>query len=106
MRTSKEVTRIPKEVYEAVVNRDKVNDYSVCVYCGRPARDDTGEGLECHHFIPRSLGGMGIEQNLVMLCGKCHRKIHNGNVELNQFVREYLNVRYEEWSEDQVIWRK
>lgn len=106
MQAIKNATRISKEVYEAVVNRDKVNGYPCCVYCGKPARNDTGEGLECHHFIPRSLGGMGIEENLCMLCSECHRRIHNGNVKLNQFVREYLNARYEEWSEDQLIWRK
>lgn len=106
MRTSKEVTRIPKEVYKAVKDRDRVNGWVCCIVCGKPARDEEGRGLEEHHFIPRSLGGMGIEENLVNLCSVCHRKAQDGNVEINKFIREYLNARYEEWSEDQVIWRK
>lgn len=48
--------------------RAKKLDYCRC--CG------TGDGLTAHHLIPRSLGGIWTESNIVGLCGSgttgCH----------------------------------
>jgi len=41
-------------------------DKNQCVLCG------SIYWLEIAHYIPRSKGGLGIEQNLLLLCGKCH----------------------------------
>ena len=30
-----------------------------------------------HHIIPRSMGGEGNDENLVTLCQKHHREVHN-----------------------------
>ena len=67
MTTQKDKSAIPQGVRFKVVKRDSIDDFPCCVYCGRPARNYSGEGLECHHVVPRSLGGMGVEKNLVML---------------------------------------
>ncbi len=33
--------------------------------------------LEVHHILPRELGGTNAAANLVTLCGRCHRFIHD-----------------------------
>jgi 5-methylcytosine-specific restriction endonuclease McrA len=41
-----------------------------CQHCGR--RDQ----LQIHHIIRRSQSGANCEENLIVLCGACHRSIH------------------------------
>jgi len=43
-----------------------------CFICGHK------KGLELHHEIPISQGGVDRISNLVCVCGSCHKKIHNG----------------------------
>jgi hypothetical protein len=45
-----------------------------CAVCGR--RD----GLEQHHFVPRSVGGSDDEQNMLTLCAACHSTMHEMRV--------------------------
>jgi len=44
-------------------------DGELCRFCGRPAS-------EVHHIQPRSLGVNHGTDNLVCLCGICHRDVH------------------------------
>ena len=46
-----------------------------CYICGKSTN------LHVHHLIPRSDGGEHTAENLVTLCGGCHRSIESGNVE-------------------------
>jgi hypothetical protein len=63
----KDLGRITNTVYKKVFNRDK----GKCAVCG------STNGLECHHIIPRSRGGIGEPSNLCMLCKSCHYvKLH------------------------------
>lgn len=96
----KELTHISHEVREEVYKRDSFDDWVCCVYCGK------GRGIEVHHFIERSRGGMGIPQNLVCLCKSCHTKIHQGDTDLQNFVRGYLSEIYDGWDENALIARK
>jgi hypothetical protein len=42
----------------------------------------SAEGLEVHHIAPRSRGGEDDEENLVLLCSRCHRRRHEGRLEV------------------------
>ena len=42
-----------------------------CVRCG--GRDG---GLQCHHVIPRTAGGLDTPSNCRTLCVTCHDQIH------------------------------
>ena len=74
-----------------------------CVYCGRP-------GLPEAHYIPRSKGGLGIEQNVLTLCRPCHDRYDNGPAAIREGMREYfgeyLASQYPDWNEDNLIYRK
>lgn len=93
----KKQTSITKSVYQKVYERDN----GQCIVCGR-------NDIQCHHFIPRSCGGRGIEENLVMLCTYHHKVIHeskNRN-QLNNHLEAYLKAIYSNWDKDMLKYRK
>lgn len=63
---------IPEEVRYAVFSRDNWR----CRRCGeRDLRQ-----LTQHHIIYRSAGGPDTEENLITLCWRDHRRIHDGEL--------------------------
>ena len=90
---------IPATVKCAVNRRDGGR----CVYC-------FARGLPEAHFIPRSKGGLGIEQNVLTLCRSCHDRFDNGDKEtregMREYFREYLQTQYPDWNEEKLIYRK
>ncbi|EIV21923.1 HNH endonuclease [Mycobacteroides abscessus subsp. abscessus] len=52
-----------------VIKRDKYR----CVICGRRAMDHIDLELHVHHLIPWRMAGPTAEENLVTLCGTCHK---------------------------------
>lgn len=90
---------IPAPVKRAVYERDAGR----CVYCLKP-------GLPEAHYIPRSRGGLGIEENVLTLCRACHDRFDHGTrferEGMREFFREYLMSQYPEWNEDNLTYRK
>jgi len=88
---------ITQEVKRAVHKRDGGR----CVWCGRP-------GLPEAHFVRRSKGGLGIEQNILTLCRPCHYNFDSGiNREtMRDFFRKYLKVKYPDWDEEKLYYRR
>lgn len=67
------------------------------------------------HYISRSKGGLGIEENIVTLCGimtenKCHFKYDSGTREererIGNGIREYLKSQYPDWNEENLVYDK
>ena len=91
-------TNIPKSVKEAVYKRDGGR----CIVCGK-------QGIPNAHYIRRSHGGLGIEQNIVTLCTTCHNDFDNGQYreQIGAVVREYLQQRYyPNWHEEDLAYNK
>lgn len=88
---------ISKKVKDAVYERDN----GCCVYCGR-------RGMPNAHFIPRSKGGLGIEENILTLCIQDHHEYDNGRKrkEMQEFFREYLKSKYPDWDESKLTYRR
>ena len=69
---------------EAVLHRDNYT----CQCCGKKH-----VRLEVHHIIFRSMGGIDDERNLITLCEKCHKAIHDGLLILTKKPKR-LNLKY------------
>lgn len=89
---------IPQSVKFAVAQRDSFDGHPCCLLCGKPA---PGAQWSCCHVIPRSQGGLGIEQNIVTLCPDCHSKLDQSpeRRELLIELKNYLKHKYPKWSE-------
>lgn len=90
----------------SISERDSIDGWPCCVYCGAPAPDILAYSNA--HYIARSQGGLGIEQNGLTLCPICHRKYDQTTARsgMREFFRAYLMGKYEDWSEENLIYRK
>ena len=99
-------TDIPMSVKKKVFERDKGR----CVVCGNYCNV-----MPNAHYISRQKGGLGIEENIVTLCtelthNKCHRKYDFGTKEerlkIKEKIKKYLQSKYENWNEEDLIYKK
>jgi len=88
---------IPPKVRRVVHERDS----GLSIISGRP-------GIPNAHYIPRSAGGLGIEQNIVTLTLEEHHDYDNGGKrkEYGEKIREYLMSKYPGWDESKLIYRR
>jgi hypothetical protein len=99
-------TDISAKVKQIVWERDGGR----CVVCG-----NNRNVMPNAHYIPRSKGGLGIEENIVTLCteltpNKCHRRYDFGTKAEHDMIHEkiktYLQSKYPDWDETKLIYRK
>lgn len=90
-------TDIPLKVKIKVGERD----HGCCIFCG-------AQGSPNAHYISRAHGGLGIEQNIVTACRKCHEAMDNGKSGklYRERAKRYLRAIYEDWSEDKLVYKK
>lgn len=90
--------QIPPKVKAAVWERDG----GCCVYCG------SHNAAPVAHYIARSHGGLGIEENILNLCNECHRKYDQSTKrkEMKEFFRDYLKSKYPDWNEANLIYKR
>ena len=86
-----QATSISEKVRKEVIQRDKC-----CIICG------SRSFLQIAHYINRSQGGLGLKENLVLLCGLCHREADNGknSLEVKAKVRQYLEKLYPNFTDE------
>lgn len=77
----------------------KERDGGRCIYCGSPA-------IQIMHFVKRSQGGLGIEQNLACGCIEHHQLQESGDEGANRYLRWYLSHHYPNWSEKDLVYDK
>ena len=89
---------ISQKVKEAVWERD----FHKCILCGSP------NAYPNAHYIPRSQGGLGIEQNIVTLCPQCHFDLDQTPKRPNLLlsVRHYLDIKYPEFKHEDRFYKK
>lgn len=89
-------TAISQNVRQKVHQRDQW-----CIFCGRT-------GTDVMHFVPRSSGGLGIEQNLALGCRSCHMMLDQSTNrrEMMLFFEEYLKSHYGEFNRKDLIYKK
>jgi 5-methylcytosine-specific restriction endonuclease McrA len=89
---------IPKSVKDKVWERDRHS----CIVCG------STNAMPNAHFISRAKSGLGIPENIVTLCQKCHHDFDNTvkREELRGYIRAYLDTHYPDFSDDMRIYKK
>ena len=99
-------TDIPMSVKRKVFERD----HGCCVVCG-----NNYNVMPNAHYISRTKGGLGIEENIVTLCtnfteNKCHYKYDNGTKEESEIIHDkiksYLQNCYPNWDESKLYYSK
>lgn len=90
-------TSIKAAVKQAVWERDGGR----CIICGRP-------GNPWCHYISRAQGGLGIEQNIVTLCDKCHNDFDQSakRRRMKEYIKWYLKMIYPDWDEMKLFYKK
>jgi len=73
--------KIPFEIQRAVYERD-ANRCRNCGWDRDQWRHDDPRILELHHLEGHVEGGPNTEDNLVVLCSKCHDGVHSGTITL------------------------
>ena len=66
-------------------------------------------GIPNAHFIPRSAGGLGIEENIFTACQDCHREQDNGKLtkEYDKLAKKHLKHIYgKNWKIEKLIYKK
>lgn len=93
--------------------RIKQRDRNECLFCrlGKYGVSDTRWlPPQIMHYIPRSAGGLGIEENGVEGCQYHHNLMDNGNTgqreEMRADMRKYLKGLYPGWNEEMLYYRK
>lgn len=89
------------EIPKSVKIRVALRDCEKCVLCGKPGFPDA-------HYISRSHGGLGIEENIVTLCRDCHRRYDQTTDRqmIRKILRQYLMDWYPDWKEENLIYRR
>jgi 5-methylcytosine-specific restriction endonuclease McrA len=89
---------IPKKVKEAVWERDNHR----CIICGNRS------AVPNSHFIRRSQGGLGIEENIVTMCMRCH-SMYDQYIDreaMESYTEQYLRNKYPGWDREKLIYKK
>lgn len=91
-------TDIPQNVKKIVWERDNHK----CIFCG------SYYAMPNAHIVPRSKGGLGIEQNIVTACLECHRKMDQSSLRkiYLQIAKQYLNSIYGNYNEADLVYKK
>lgn len=94
-------TDIPMSVKKKVWERDN----GCCVVCG-----NNYNVMPNAHYIRRSKGGLGIEQNVFTACTdltplKCHSNFDNHGIGREKIVANFKR-HYENWNEEELIYKK
>ena len=98
---------IEKTVKLKVAARDSVDGWPCCLWCGSPAPTRAPLAFSCAHYISRAQGGLGISQNILTLCPDCHRKYDGPERNtLRPILRRYLREHYDDWNEEDLIYKK
>ncbi len=100
-----------KKTREKIYYRDR----GQCIFCNMGYHMKCKSGLlleikDIMHFIPKSSGGLGVEQNGALGCRYHHELLDNGKEglrkEMLKLFEKYLCSIYPDWSKDDLVYKK
>lgn len=111
MHKSAKKCQFSKQTKETIYLRDK----GTCIFCRQNYHMEdisrfSGTEKDIMHYINRSAGGLGTEQNGAVGCRYHHSLLDNGNKglrkEMLEIFRQYLKNCYPNWNEADLIYQK
>lgn len=93
------------EISQATKKKVWKRDNEHCIICGKWVPVSCANA----HYIKRSQGGLGIEQNIVTMCPECHYKEDFGQDTkiYEDKIKTYLKGIYgENWNKENLIYNK
>ena len=77
-------------------------DNHQCIICGNR------QAMPNSHVVRRSSGGLGIEQNIVTMCQRCHAMYDQyiDRSAMENYIEQYLKGIYPDWDREKLIYRK
>lgn len=90
------------DISQKVKQRVWERDGERCIICG------SHYAMPNSHFIRRSQGGLGIEENIVTMCQQCHREYDQGSNRraIEAQTEKYLKSIYPDWDREKLIYKK
>lgn len=91
---------IPKKIKLIVWERDNHE----CIFCHKYVEWNYANS----HYIKRSHGGLGIEQNIFTACSVCHHDFDDTPKRKEMLPvakRHFMNI-YDNWNEDDLVYKK
>ncbi len=106
MRKDTKARDFDRKAKEAIAERDSIQGWPCCVRCG--SASPAPLAWSNAHFISRAQGGLGIPENGLTLCPRCHGEYDQTTQreELRKFFREYLKFKHPDWDESKLYYRK
>ena len=89
---------IPKKVKDIVWERDNRQ----CIICG------SRMAMPNSHVVRRSQGGLGVPENIVTMCQRCH-DMYDQYIDRNSmesYIENYLKSKYPGWDKQNLIYKK
>lgn len=95
-------TSIHPDVKREVAERDSIDGYCCCIFCGSPNAAPNA------HIIRRSQGGKGVKENIVSACSRCHYKFDESSKrdEMFDFAVKYIKQFYPDWTVESVTYSR
>lgn len=90
------------DITQKVKDRVWERDGERCIICG------THYAMPNSHYIRRSQGGLGIEENIVTMCMRCHRMYDQGPERelIGSYTEKYLRSKYPDWNPEKLVYKK
>ena len=93
-------TSITKEVKLIVWERDNHE----CIFCHKKVPWTCANS----HYVKRSQNGLGIEQNIMTNCNRCHELYEESKYreQMKIYARNYFISKYINWNEEMLTYKK
>lgn len=98
-----------RKTAQKIVERDQDCIFCQMGYCVKQCGLDTSI-KDIMHIVPKSQGGLGIEQNGVLGCRYHHGLLDNGNKglreEMMDIIEQYMRQQYPGWTREGLVYDK
>lgn len=93
-------TEISKQVKMKVWERDQHR----CIFCKKIVSWEYANS----HYIKRSQLGLGIEENIMTNCARCHNLFEESihREKMKEFAKQHFISKYDKWNEEMLIYKK